>query len=151
MVESECFYDYQINIDEMVNHMERGSLNLNQYLFKKGSKSDALFVVLRGTLDIYQGDKKIGVYNKGSVIGDSSLKKNVARTFTVRCSSAQCDLLRLTKANYVKLIAEYKHRLESRNFKTLLHVHFLQGIPPEVIHRIEGICEEKTFHEGKHY
>jgi CRP-like cAMP-binding protein len=132
----------------MLGHMDRGNLNLNQYLFKKGTKSDALYVVLRGTCDIYQGDKKIGIYNKGSIIGDSGLKNNVSRTFTVRCSSAQCDLLRLTKANYDKLIAEYKHRKESRNFKTLYNAHFFQGIPPEIIRRIEGICDEKTFHEG---
>ena len=133
----------------MLSLMQKGTFQNGQYLFKAGQPSEALYLVLKGSCDIYQrGGKKIGVYNKGSMMGDSGLEQNIPRTFSVCCSSEQCDVLRMSKENFDSIIAEFKHRQESRNFKTLANVSILFGLPPECIRRIENIAEEVSYHES---
>lgn len=149
MVEHNLFAGYTLHTEEMLGLMQKGSYQNGQYLFQAGQPSDALFIVLRGSCDILQrGGKKIGVYNVGSIIGDTGLEQGIPRTFSVRCSSPQCDVLRLSKRNFDNIMAEMKHRKESRNFKTLANASIFFSLPMECIRRIEDIAEEKTFHEG---
>ncbi len=73
-------------------------------VFDQGEAGDALYVVVRGDLEVRSADERIATLGRGEVVGEMALVTGEPRTATVLAAS-DSELLRIGKAEFDRLIA----------------------------------------------
>lgn len=124
------FRQYLFDLPEMqlvgvLRAAELKVLQAGETLFSKGEASDQLYVVLRGTLGVYDGhspsDPQLAV---GRVFGDRGLTRRAPRQYTCRAMT-DCALLTLGVADFKACLEQAFH---VRNEEKLMYIdRFLPG------------------------
>lgn len=89
-------------------------------IFREAAIADAGFVVADGTVTLSSGKadnpRIVGAYGPGTLLGEMALITDTRRPVTARAET-QCDLLRIGRAHFRRLLEEYPSfaaRLEAR-------------------------------------
>ena len=95
----------------LIHLFKISSINAGTKVLAAGDKSDGLYIVLRGTCDVFYEDNE-GVRHEypsigeGDFFGEISLLRKAPATATVRASS-DCVVLKLGRADFEKLIPSF--------------------------------------------
>ncbi|MEN3793575.1 cyclic nucleotide-binding domain-containing protein [Fulvimarina sp. MAC3] len=81
-------------------------------IFREAAIADAGFVVADGTVVLSTGKpddpRIVGAYGPGTLLGEMALITDTRRPATARAET-QCDLLRIGRAHFRRLLEEYPH------------------------------------------
>lgn len=75
-----------------------------QVVFAQGGPGDALYVVVRGEVEVLSGQERIATLGPGEVAGEMALLTGEPRSATVRATT-DAELLRIGKASFDRLVA----------------------------------------------
>lgn len=89
---------------------ERLMFEPGQFLFQQGDEGDAAYVIIDGQADVLIDDPKgpiaVARMERNALVGEIAILCDVPRTATIRATT-QLDTLRITKARFLELLAEY--------------------------------------------
>lgn len=89
---------------------ERVNFAVGQEVCHQGDQGDTMYVILGGTADVLidteGGQIAVAEMKKNSFFGEIAILCDVPRTATIRATT-QLDTLRITKARFLELLAEY--------------------------------------------
>jgi CRP-like cAMP-binding protein len=91
-------------IQALVPLVEPVAVARGEVLFEQGQPGDALYVVVRGELDVRSGGMQLAALGPGEVVGEMALVTGQARTATVLATS-DAELLRIAKNDFDRLLA----------------------------------------------
>ncbi|MGH7732937.1 MAG: MFS transporter, partial [Gemmatimonadales bacterium] len=112
---------------ELRDHAEQVELEAGSYLFHAGERSDSLYVVRNGRLQVLQNDVVLTELGRGEVVGELGLLIAAPRSASVR-AVRDSTLVRLTKAQFDKIADSGVLAALVRALATRLH----QAPPPTV-------------------
>jgi len=76
----------------------------NDYLMRRGARTQTVYVVLQGQLEILSGDRVLGVCEDGDVIGEIAFLLAIHRTTDVRVISEHARVLSLSERSLRRLM-----------------------------------------------
>ncbi len=122
-------------------HADWLSLAAGQKLFEVDDPGDALYLVLSGSLGVYipnaaDGLRLVAIIRHGETVGEMGVISNQSRSATV-IAIRDCDLMRLSKANFDRLLKEQPTLMVGLN---RLLVHRLR----QALHGSHHLLEPKT-------
>jgi predicted acylesterase/phospholipase RssA len=112
---------------ELRDHAEQIELEAGSYLFYEGDRSDSLYVVRNGRLQVLQNDVVVTELGRGEVVGELGLLIAAPRSASVR-AKRDSTLVRLTKAQFDDIADSSVLATLVRALATRLH----QAPPPAV-------------------
>ena len=100
----------QEKLCELYNTLEEINLNIGETLFKQGSPSDALYIVISGTLMVSLtlpsgGTQIIGVVHRGQTVGEAGLLSTQPRQMTIEALQ-NTKLLKLSKESFERVLKD---------------------------------------------
>jgi HEAT repeat protein/ATP/ADP translocase len=90
---------------EIAGVLEEISLEGEQVVFRKGDRGDSLYVVLSGSVKVWDGERLLNELGEGEVFGELALLDPEPRLATVKTVESTL-LLRLDEAHFQEILAE---------------------------------------------
>ncbi len=90
----------------LVERFRARDVNKGDAIVKEGEKSDGLYVVLSGEVDVHKGQTRLAQLKEGDVFGEMSLLSKTPATATVSASK-HTSLLRLPRKDFDELILSH--------------------------------------------
>ena len=91
---------------QMVSPNRRLQLKRGEAVFHEGDAADSYYILRAGALTVAQGGTVLGKIEQGSGFGESGLlAARTARTKTVTCSSAECELVSIAAPTFLRLVS----------------------------------------------
>jgi predicted acylesterase/phospholipase RssA len=131
-----------VALAELRDHAEQVELEAGSYLFYEGDRSDSLYVVRNGRLQVLQNDVVVTELGRGEVVGELGLLIAAPRSASVR-AKRDSTLVRLTKAQFDKIADSGVLEALVRALATRLHQTPPPAVPraptPEAVIAIVGV------------
>lgn len=81
-------------------------------IYSKGDPGEEMFVIGRGEVEAFDGDKLVETMREGAAFGEGALLRPHTRRYTMRAKT-MCDLFALGRADFLRLLREYPHFAEA--------------------------------------
>ncbi|HTR70861.1 MAG TPA: cyclic nucleotide-binding domain-containing protein [Mycobacteriales bacterium] len=91
------------DLNDLAEHARRTSLPANWPLIQQETPSDACYVLLSGSADILDGDRKLDTVAAGAVVGEVGLTAHRLRNASV-VSTSPLTLLHISASEFTALI-----------------------------------------------
>ena len=118
MLKTEMFRNTSINkIIQICSLMKKEKFDPNEYIFEKGDVADKFYVIKKGSVIVWNNDKRIRELEKGNCFGELALLSNEPRSATLQAKD-YTTLYVLEKNDFIKNID--KKLLEYLNVKMSL-------------------------------
>ena len=118
MQKTEMFRNTSINkLIQICSLMKKEKFDPNEYIFQKGDKADKFYVIKKGSVIIWNNEKRIRELEKGNCFGELALLSNEPRSASVQ-SKDYCSLYVLEKTDFINNID--KKLLDYLNIKMSL-------------------------------
>ena len=130
---------------------EKEKFNPNEYIFQKGDKADKFYVIKKGSVIVWNNDKRIRELEKGNCFGELALLSNEPRSATLQAKD-YCTLYVLDKNDFIKNID--KKLLEYLNIKMSLLDDFNMSLKDFYFCKNLGqgkFGEVSLVHNNKHF
>jgi CRP-like cAMP-binding protein len=96
---------------ELVRRFRSRDVNRADPIVKEGERSDGMYVVLSGEVEVLKGGRRLATLKEGEVFGEMSLLTKAPATATV-AASKRTSLLRLPREDFDQLILSHPQILE---------------------------------------
>ena len=118
MQKTEMFRNTSVNkLIQICSLMKKEKYDPNEYIFQKGDKADKFYVIKKGSVIVWNNEKRIRELEKGNCFGELALLGNEPRSATVQ-SKDYCSLYVLEKTDFINNID--KKLLDYLNIKMSL-------------------------------
>ena len=118
MQKTEMFRNTSINkVIQICTLMKKEKFSKDQYIFRKGSIADKFYIIKKGAVIVWHGEKRVRELEEGNCFGELALLSNEPRSATLQ-AKANCTLYALEKHDFIKNID--KKFLEYLNIKMSL-------------------------------
>jgi cGMP-dependent protein kinase len=128
----------ELRLIEICKRMKKQNFNEDEIVFKEGSEGDNLYLLYKGKVQAYKGDKFIREIEEGSCFGEASIILNECRSATIKTIEKSC-IFALSKEDFFNLID--KNILDFLIRKISLQDNFSVGL--------DDLYYVKTLGEGK--
>jgi CRP-like cAMP-binding protein len=91
----------------LVSYCKEVKVAKGKYLFKEGTASDAVYILLTGKLVISQGANEIGQVQPREIVGEMGVFSGMPRSADVKASE-DCEILQLPKLDLRKFVDSEK-------------------------------------------
>jgi voltage-gated potassium channel len=102
------------SLKDIAKNMEQVFLSPNEAIIRTGEIGHEMFVIGHGSVDVHVGTMHIATLNDGHCFGEMALISDEERKADVTATS-YCDLFKLTKENFVQLLARHTDLREQVN------------------------------------
>ena len=103
----------QACLKEIAAALEQRYYGPHDYIIRIGEVGDEMFVIGHGTVDVIIADgNTVAQLHEGQFFGEAALLKETTRNANVRATT-YCDLYRLAKDDFLRIIKSYPELLES--------------------------------------
>ena len=104
MQKTEMFRNTSINkLIQICTLMKKEKFDPNEYIFEKGDKADKFYVIKKGSVIVWNNDKRIRELEKGNCFGELALLSNEPRSATLQAKD-YCSLYVLEKNDFINNI-----------------------------------------------
>ena len=118
MQKTELFRNTSIHkLIQICNLMKKEKYDPNEYIFQKGQVADKFYLIKKGSVIVWNEDKKIRELEKGNCFGELALLSNEPRSASLQAKD-YCSLYVLEKKDFINNID--KKMLEYLNVKMSL-------------------------------
>ena len=118
MQKTEMFRNTSINkLIQICSLMKKEKFEPNEYIFEKGEAADKFYVIKKGSVVVWNDEKRIRELEKGNCFGELALLSNEPRSATIQAKE-NCTLYVLEKKDFINNID--KNLLEYLNVKMSL-------------------------------
>ena len=118
MQKTEMFRNTSVNkLIQICSLMKKEKYDPNEYIFQKGDKADKFYVIKKGSVIVWNNEKRIRELEKGNCFGELALLSNEPRSASVQ-SKDYCSLYVLEKTDFINNID--KKLLDYLNIKMSL-------------------------------
>ncbi len=94
-------------LKEVATHLDQIYSSPGDLIIKNGDIGEEMFILAHGNVDIYlESGERIATLHDGQIFGEIALIKETKRTANVQ-SLGYCDLYKLTKESFSKVITRY--------------------------------------------
>jgi cGMP-dependent protein kinase len=128
----------ELRLIEICKRMKKQNYNENEVVFGEGSAGDHLYLLYKGKVQAYKGDKFIREIEEGSCFGEASIILNEPRSASIKTIEKSC-IFSLSKEDFFDLID--KNILDFLIRKISLQDNFSVSL--------EDLYYVKTLGEGK--
>ena len=115
---TDMFRNTSINkLIQICSLMKKEKFNPNDYIFEKGDKADKFYIIKKGSVIVWNDEKRIRELEKGNYFGELALLSNEPRSASIQAKE-YCTVYVLEKNDFIKSID--KKLLEYLNIKMSL-------------------------------
>ena len=115
---TDMFRNTSINkLIQICSLMKKEKFNQNDYIFEKGDKADKFYIIKKGSVIVWNDEKRIRELEKGNYFGELALLSNEPRSASIQAKE-YCTVYVLEKNDFIKSID--KKLLEYLNIKMSL-------------------------------
>lgn len=93
-------------LTELADHLEELEFEAGQTLVEKGAEGDSLFVVVRGKVEVLDGENRLNELGERAVFGELSLLDSEPRSATIRAME-DTTVLKLSQIAFYDLMTDY--------------------------------------------
>ena len=94
------------SIDFLCNRGTLEYFNLGQYVFQQGEQGDSIFLILRGSVEVFVHGKRIKSLRQGSFFGEIALIANIPRTATIT-TCEPCIFFKVSSDSFWEVLVQY--------------------------------------------
>jgi hypothetical protein len=91
---------------ELAEHLEELEFEAGKTLVEKGAEGDSLFIVVRGRVEVLDGENRLNELGERAVFGELSLLDSEPRSATIRAVE-ETTVLKLSQVAFYDLMADY--------------------------------------------
>ena len=152
MQKTEMFRNTSINkLIQICTLMKKEKFNKDQYIFRKGEIADKFYIIKKGAVIVWHGEKRVRELEEGNCFGELALLSNEPRSATLQ-ARCNCTLYALEKNDFIKNID--KKLLEYLNIKMSLLDDFNMSLDDFYFCKNLGqgkFGEVSLVHNNKHF
>lgn len=112
---------------DVCSKLKTSFFSTNEVMVREGDVGDRMFIILTGSVGIYNANGLIDSVGSNNIIGEMALENNTRRNATVIAHEPVTALL-LTKEDYLNIVMRQRHKQRDLIVNFMKHVEFFKDL-----------------------
>ncbi|EEB10042.1 cAMP-dependent protein kinase catalytic subunit, putative [Pediculus humanus corporis] len=134
-------------IKAVVDAMYIKSVPANEYIIREGEVGFHMYVVAKGSIDVFKGDVKVNTLGPKKVFGELALLYNSKRNATI-LANTDCDFWVLDRKIFLQIMKKSGMQMTENRVKFLRSVPLLSSLNTEVLVKMTDLLKLRTYAAG---